>query len=513
MAGALLLVVIASARITSTYTVFNHTIDEPDHLAAGMEWLTIGKYRYEDQHPPLARIFGAFGPYLLGERWSTRSPSQFEGYRILGRGEHYTRVLAAGRAGILPFFWLGAAVVFLWGLRISDGRAGLTGVLIYSTTPAILGHSGLITTDMAAAALTGAACLAYLFWLDKPTTRRTILLGVAIGLASLAKFSTVVFIPISCLMITSLGASRAPISNEKLSKGRLLGIAIGVAMIVVWSGYLFSFGAVDFLHLRLPAWRFFSGMHTVWLHNRAGHASYLMGRTSPTGFLYYYPVALAIKTPIGILALSLLSLLYVVRRRRLSEPLAFTLGIILVAMVSHINVGIRHVLPVYIGLSVACGVYVSSVFQSGHVVSKLWVASLVVWGIVAGLLAHPDYFAYTNEFAGSHPEAFVADSDLDWGQDMRRLSTFLGTIRSPPVSFAPFNRTYGCEGPACAGDQIVQYSEANAVKPSAGWNAVSITLWKVHGFPAWPDISEPHMKIGRSILLWYFPAPDGGLDR
>jgi len=34
--------------------VFNHTIDEPDHLAPGMEWLSIGKYRYEDQYLPLA---------------------------------------------------------------------------------------------------------------------------------------------------------------------------------------------------------------------------------------------------------------------------------------------------------------------------------------------------------------------------------------------------------------------------------------------------------------------------
>jgi hypothetical protein len=50
--------------VISTYTVFNHTIDEPDHLAAGMEWLPAGKYLYEDQHPPLARVMGALGPYL-----------------------------------------------------------------------------------------------------------------------------------------------------------------------------------------------------------------------------------------------------------------------------------------------------------------------------------------------------------------------------------------------------------------------------------------------------------------
>jgi hypothetical protein len=509
IAGSLLLVLIASARIVSTYTIFNHTIDEPDHLAAGMEWLTVGKYRYEDQHPPLARVFGALGPYLLGARWSTRNPSQFEGYRILGRGVHYTTLLAAGRAGILPFFWLGAAVVFLWGLRLSDARGGFTGVLVYSTIPAILGHSGLITTDVAAASLCGAACLAYLHWVDRPTTRRSILLGVAISLAFLAKFSTLAFIPASCLLMMIVSPFRRGITDDKVSRVRLVGMACGVAFIVIWLGYLFTFGPVGFLHLRLPAQHFFSGIYTVWKHNSAGHDSYLMGRRSPTGFWYYYPIVLAIKTPIGIIVLSVLALLAVARKRGLSEPLAFVAAVVLVAMASRINIGIRHILPVYVGLSVACGVYVSSVFQSRFAKLKWLVASLVAWSVISGMFCHPDYLAYTNEFTGTHPEQFVADSDLDWGQDMKRLATYLRTIGSPPLTFSPFNRTYGCDGPACAGDQAVKYLEADKFKPSGGWNAVSITLWKVHGFPAWPDMMKPHQKIGASTLLWHFPDSRG----
>ena len=111
---AVLLVLIGSARIVSTYSVFNHTIDEPDHLAAGMEWLSAGKYLYEDQHPPLARVMGALGPFLAGERWHSGPDSYHEGYRILGHDAHYDRILALGRAGILPFFWIASAVVFVW---------------------------------------------------------------------------------------------------------------------------------------------------------------------------------------------------------------------------------------------------------------------------------------------------------------------------------------------------------------------------------------------------------------
>ena len=65
---AILLVVIGSVRIAATYTVFNHTTDEPAHIACGMQWLDQHTYTYEPQHPPLARAASALGPYLLGVR-------------------------------------------------------------------------------------------------------------------------------------------------------------------------------------------------------------------------------------------------------------------------------------------------------------------------------------------------------------------------------------------------------------------------------------------------------------
>src|SRR5690348_6182206 len=65
---AIVLVVFATARIAATYSVYSHTSDEPAHIACGMEWLDRGVYRYEAQHPPLARMAAAIGPYLMGKR-------------------------------------------------------------------------------------------------------------------------------------------------------------------------------------------------------------------------------------------------------------------------------------------------------------------------------------------------------------------------------------------------------------------------------------------------------------
>ena len=80
IAGAAVL--IATLRIVATYPVFNHTIDEPAHVACGMEWLAKGSYQLEPQHPPLARVFSALGPFLAGERSQGRKDIYSEGAAI-----------------------------------------------------------------------------------------------------------------------------------------------------------------------------------------------------------------------------------------------------------------------------------------------------------------------------------------------------------------------------------------------------------------------------------------------
>ncbi len=405
--AALAFTLIGAVRVVSTYGVFSHTIDEPDHLAAGMQWLDQGKYTYEDQHPPLARVFGAIGPYLAGERWHKDQDAYREGYRILGFDTHYDRTLSLGRAGMLPFFLLAAAVVFLWGERAAGPWGACWATLLFTTLPPVLGHAGLITTDMAAAACTGAAALASLYWTDHPTVRRSLILGLTIGLAALAKFSCLLFLPAAWLAFYAI--LRGPV------RWRLVPYIFGAAFLTVWAGYRFSFAGVEFLHLRLPAPRFFLGLNALWRHNQEGHLSYLLGKTSQSGFWYYYPTVLAIKTPLALLILSCWAAL-VRNRREVLIPLAFSLAILAAASLGRINIGVRHVLPLYLGLCVAGGAVAAQTRW------RLVVALLITWQIAVGFRHHPDYLSYTNELAGKHPEQWVVDSDLDWGQDMNRLA-------------------------------------------------------------------------------------------
>jgi hypothetical protein len=153
------LVALASFRIVATYTIFNHTVDEPDHIACGIEWLDKGTYRLETQHPPLARAATAILPYLAGSRAPGRvgppgfeHEMQAEGLAVLYGGHHYDLTLGLARLGILPFFWVACFVVYLWGKRYFGPAVAAVAVFLFSFLPPVLAHAGSATTDMAVTA-------------------------------------------------------------------------------------------------------------------------------------------------------------------------------------------------------------------------------------------------------------------------------------------------------------------------------------------------------------------------
>jgi hypothetical protein len=116
------LLLLGTIRIVSTYQVFSYTFDEPAHLACGMEWLDKGVYTWEPQHPPLARVAGALGPYLIGIRsQNTKRLNIFsmtiEGLGILFNNNRNDEVLGLARLGILPFYWIGCLSVYWWARR------------------------------------------------------------------------------------------------------------------------------------------------------------------------------------------------------------------------------------------------------------------------------------------------------------------------------------------------------------------------------------------------------------
>ena len=135
---------------------------------------------------------------------------------------------------------------------------------------------------------------------------------------------------------------------------------------------------------------------------------------------------------------------------------------------------------------------------------------LLAWQLLSSVRAHPDYLAYFNEFAGSHPERILLDSDLDWGQDLLRLSTALQQKHIDQVSIA------------YAGSSKLDLSKFGLPpfrvllpnQPATGWIAISLLRLKVGepGLPddgfSWLEAYQPVALVGQSIRLYYVPQPD-----
>jgi 4-amino-4-deoxy-L-arabinose transferase-like glycosyltransferase len=522
----LLVVAAASLRIVATYNVFNHTIDEPFHIACGMEWLTKGVYKYSTEQPPLSGVAASLGLYLVGVHGYGKPGVYQEGAAILSADGHYDRNLALSRLGILPFFWIAALVVYLWAKKYFDEPIPVFSVLFFTFLPPILAHAGLATTDMGLTAFVGASFLAGLVWIEKPTLVHSLLFGICTGFAMLSKFSSWAFLPsaMAAALVWFYFVERPSrdrvmewVSTRAVGKAApQLGMAVLVACLIVWAAYRFSFGPVWFANVKLPAPELFDGIRSVAGHNNAGHPAYLLGQRSQSGWWYYYFVVLAVKTPLPFLAFLLYGAVLSWRNpssRGAFLALAFGVGILIFSLFSRINIGVRHILPVYIGFSIVAAVGAAHLLELSRTANWAgWTLSvLLLWLVGTSALSHPDYIPYFNALAGDAPEKILVDSDLDWGQDMKRLAKRLHEVGATQVTFNPF---------------IVAYLEAvhgfppiqpmDPVTPSPGWNAVSLTELKTARLglfddhpevELWPDQIKPAEKVSPGVWLWYFP-PD-----
>jgi 4-amino-4-deoxy-L-arabinose transferase-like glycosyltransferase len=517
-------VAIGVARIAATFPVLFLTTDEFGHFSSGLEYVASHVYRYDLEHPPLARAMAAALPYLAGARPAGQPDRNRETEVVMVRSGNPTRLVALARTGMLPFFVLACCVVYLWSRHDFGNATAVVATGLFTLLPPVLAHAGLATTDMALAASLGAAFLALVLWARSPTWSRTVTLGLAAALAALTKFTALLYLPAASVLALAAYLAlewpgRQPLVALLKERAPRFGVAVCCGALVVWAGYLFSFGYVSGWDLHLPAPEFFAGILTVLGHNSQGHAAYLLGQFSETGWWYYFPVVLAVKTPIGFLVLAGLGAWVCWRHRtrlRYLLPATFCLGILLPAMYGNINIGVRHILPVYLGLSIMAAHGVMRLARSST--TRKWTgalaAFLILWIAVSGILTHPDYLSYFNELAPAEREKVLVDSDLEWGQDVGRLARRLRELGATQISMGSMLHV---------SDEFLKWSglppiqPVNPVKRAEGWTVVSPTLDKTtqyglfHRYPnvqPWYARMKPTERVG-ALILYYVPPGTG----
>jgi hypothetical protein len=507
VAGSIVCVAAIVVAIVAGYGRLSQTIDEPTHIAAGLEWLQDGRITFRTENPPIARVIVALGPYLAGIRLPSSPHARWHalaGSRFLYQGPGYITTLSRARLGTLLFLVLSAVVVWLWVGGTYQPSAAALAVAMFVTIPSIVAHAGLATTDIAFIAVCLVAGLAIQRWIERPTWPRAVGVGVAVGISVATKFSTFVFLPpiALALIVTWWFAAlrRAPDSPIRWSRTAWQsGMVMLIAMFVVWASYRFSVGRLSELpqqfgiyghyprtglaarmkDVPIPAPGFWHGLLFLRAYEQRGQMAYLFGETRRFGFWYFHPVALAVKTPLPFLVFAAIGLGLLWRDRRsirtwTARAAAIGAGGVLAAsLASPLDTGLRHVMVVYPLIAIAAAAGFASV-QSESARRRARIVAIVLVAWQAGVLARtwPYQLAYFNELAGKDPGSILNGSDLDWGQDFFALVRYCRTHHVDELSIA-----YEGTLDQCA-HGLPPLRPLDPYTPTTGWIAISDIYWR-----------------------------------
>ncbi len=247
--------------------------------------------------------------------------------------------------------------------------------------------------------------------------------------------------------------ARHPVRRRRIQWEHALYLCI-VPFLIVWPTYRFDIRAIagdprigpklsavsHLAHIPIPAYYFFRGIQLLFRHAHSGHTAFLLGRLSSHGFIAYFPVAFLIKTPLGLLlALTLASWPLLFLNRKWLWLATAPVTYFAISMFAGIDIGIRHILPVYPFLYLLAAALWTAC-QTRHARFAQAVALLCVAGVVTeSLAAYPLWLGFFNIAAGGPLEGtrYLLGSNVDWGQGLKRLPAFLAQnkIQQPCLAY------------------------------------------------------------------------------
>ena len=456
----------------------SQTTDEAVHISAGYTYWKNFDFRFNPEHPPLVKELAALPLLFLklnvpdNAKYYDKASSffydswkenrQFGEELLYGIGNDAAKILFASRIPMILITIILGVAVFIISTRFWGGKGGIISLALFVFDPLVNGHGHFVTTDVAVSL--GFLLSVYCFWLflNKPVWKNIVLLGLAIGLALLAKFTAIIIFPLFLiLLVVFLIQNKTKLKEAGKILGKIV-IVLAIAFSVICSGYFFKLkqapnrreaifqinqlvvankdyvfsgffknGQLDNTYDKLryvsAPREYFKGLAMVIWHTERGHNSFLLGETSGVGWWYYFPVLLALKTPIPTLILFLLGIIFALKDKMQFKRNLFFLSagllFLLFAMTSKANLGLRHLMPITPVLFVMSGILASIKIKY----IKYITGAAIVWLAAIYLFSYPFYISYYNELAGGTKNGYkvALDSNLDWGQDLLRVRNYL----------------------------------------------------------------------------------------
>jgi 4-amino-4-deoxy-L-arabinose transferase-like glycosyltransferase len=447
------------------------TWDEDDHIYAGyMSWKH-ADFGLNPEHPPLVKLVAALPLLNLPLKMPALQNRFFKLEAFLGGKDFLfqndaNQMLLRARLAASLFTLFLAVLVFLAAREMIGLGAGFIALALLAFDPNYIAHGAVVGTDMGLSCFMFASVYAFYRYVKAPSAWRIVVVGIAAGLALASKHTGILVFPMLILLALAEIARRdqapggpaAALKRNRLWKfaGALVIIAV-ISVGILWAFYGFRYEArADHLQINPPFASFLNGLsrpRDIHLLSAVGHwrllpesylygladvrimsdfySSYLLGTTYPHGVWFYFPAAIAIKSTLTFLLLLALTIWAIATRRLTGRREILFLTIppvfhLLVAMGAGMNIGVRHILPVYVFLSVLiAGASWKLIGQN-----RRWayvIVALLLFQAVSTLRSYPAYLAYANELWGGPSQSYklLSDSNTDWGQQLKGTKRYL----------------------------------------------------------------------------------------
>ena len=238
------------------------------------------------------------------------------------------------------------------------------------------------------------------------------------------------------------------------------------------------------------------------------------------------------KIPVPVLILLVVTTVYLaIQRKNLDAEwlmiLAISFFLLFFSYFDRSTGRLRYVLPIFPFVFLLIARLFSVEFKR-PILAKALLLGLSIWYLVAAFTIYPDYLAYFNEVVGGPRNGYklLADSNIDWGQDLKALKRYMDENDISKVKLAYFGSAdanyYGIDydylpsvglEPTEEGQQW--WYELNATSdeelgPQLGSIAVGANILASPGWMnplfyenyQWLREHEPVDQVGYSILIY-----------
>lgn len=548
------------------------TMDEKAHIPAGYSYLAKQDMRLNPEHPPLIKDLAAF-PLLFIKGINFPSDIKDWNEEVNGQwGFGYNFFFNSGNPADKMIFWaripmvmvllLLGFYVFKWARELFGNIAGLIALFLFCFSPTFLAHGRLVTTDVGASFGIFIALYYFLKALKEPKTKNIVFSGIAFGIAQLLKFSAVVLGPFFIFLAFIWALS----NKEKIKEtAKVLILTFFLGALTIFPVYQFHVlnyptekQAADITFImashpipwlgslmarlsKVPVIRayvqYFLGLFMVMQRAAGGNTTYFLGEVSATGWKIYFPLVYLIKETIVFHFLTLVALVssfFSLNKSFFKVPFKKVFDWIkqnfpqfamfcfiglywLSSLTSNLNIGVRHLLPTFPFVMMLTASMISTIIEGPSKKIKYLVLFLLFcFQAYSVLSVYPHFLSYFNELIGGPKEGYIytVDSNLDWGQDLKRLEKWVDANNIDKIYIDYFG---GADAEYYFKEKFEPWSGQNPSSdlPRKSFLAVSMTFFQggrgkpslgfnqPAGFYRWLDLYEPVAIIGNSIIVFY----------